>query len=94
MIPLRAKILTIVLAFLAVIGTAFLLYSLFTAENYKRLRLEGIEKTVEFETEKVNKTITEMERAAIAFAIAGQLIFEAQSKDLSETLALELFRSF
>jgi serine phosphatase RsbU (regulator of sigma subunit) len=70
------------------------MYSLFAAGNYKQLRLEGIEKTVEFETEKVNKIIAEIERSAIFFATGGQLCYKAQSKDFGETLALELFRSF
>ncbi|MCL2051497.1 MAG: SpoIIE family protein phosphatase [Lachnospiraceae bacterium] len=93
-ISLRAKILAIVLPFVAIIGVAFLVYSLFTTENYKMLRLSGIEKTVEFETEKVNKTIAEMERAAVVFAMAGQLAYDAQSRAFGETLAQELLRSF
>ncbi|MCL1893248.1 MAG: SpoIIE family protein phosphatase [Holophagaceae bacterium] len=91
---LRTKILTIVLAFLALTGVAFVIFSLFTARNYKRLRLEGIEKTVEFETEKVNKTIAEIERGAIFLATGGQLSYEARSKALGEKMALEFFRSF
>jgi len=92
---LRAKILTIVLAFLALIGIAFLVYSLFTTENYKQMRLAGIEQTIQIEIEKVNKFIAEMERAAIFFVTAGELVYEAQQeRELAETLALELFRSF
>jgi sigma-B regulation protein RsbU (phosphoserine phosphatase) len=91
---LRTKILTIVLAFLMLVSAAFAIYSLFAAKNYKRLRLESIERTVEFETEKVNKVITEIERSAIFFATGAQICFQAQAKSLGETLALELFRSF
>jgi len=91
---LRAKILYIVMAFLSVIGSGFVLYSIFTTINYKGLRLEVITKTVEFETEKVNKTIAEIERGAVLFAIGGHLCYETKSKALGEEIVVEFLRSF
>jgi sigma-B regulation protein RsbU (phosphoserine phosphatase) len=94
MFSIRTKILTITLVLLAFLGTAFVLYSIATTRNYKRLRLEGIEKTVAFETEKVNKIIAEMERGAVYLAVNGLLFFESQSYSLGETAVLEFLRGF
>jgi len=91
---LRTKILIIVLVFLALIGAAFVLYSMATTVNYKRLRLEGIRKTVEFETEKVNKIIAELENGAIVLAIDGLIFHESQSYSIGETLVLGYLRSY
>jgi sigma-B regulation protein RsbU (phosphoserine phosphatase) len=89
LISLRTRILLIVLFFLFLLGAAFVLYSMLTTVNYKRLRLEGIEKTVEIETERVNKIITEIEGGAIFYAISGTLCYESQSDELGEALAVE-----
>jgi len=91
---LRTKILTIVLVFLALIGAAFVLYSIATTVNYRSLRLEGIRKTVEFETEKVNKEIAEFERGAIILATIGETFNKPQLHTLGETLVLEYLRGF
>ena len=82
------------LFFLASIGTAFVIYSVATTVNYKRLRLEGIEKTVAFETEKVNRIIAELERGAIFYAAGGMLCYETQSEEFGERLAVEYISSF
>jgi sigma-B regulation protein RsbU (phosphoserine phosphatase) len=91
---LRTKILVIGLVFLAMTSTAFVLYSIATTKNYKRLRLESIRKTVEFETEKVNKLIAEMERGAIEMAIDGLIHHQSPSYTIGETLVLRYLRSF
>jgi phosphoserine phosphatase RsbU/P len=91
---LRTKILIIVLVFLALTGAAFVLYSMVTTVNYKRLRLEGIRKTVEFETEKVNKIIAELENGAIVLAVDGLIYHQSQSPSIGETLILGYLRSF
>ena len=91
---LRTKFIAIMLAFFAFIGAAFILYSMVTAMNYKRLRLEGITKTVEFETEKVNKTIAKIERGAIDLANSGMLFYKSQSKEEGEMSVLEYLHSF
>ena len=91
---IRTKILIITLVSLAFLGAAFVLYSIATTRNYKRLRLEGIEKTVAFETEKVNKLIVEMEHGAIEMAVNGLLFHESQSYSLGETAVLESLRGF
>ncbi|MCL2758940.1 MAG: SpoIIE family protein phosphatase [Treponema sp.] len=86
---IRTKILVIVLVFLSLIGTAFIFYSLATTVSYKRLRIESIQKTLEFETEKVNKVIAELERGSVFYSIGGQLCFEEQSETLGEKFAVE-----
>jgi hypothetical protein len=91
---LRTKILVIGLVFLAMTGAAFVLYSMATTVNYKRLRLEGIRKTVEFETEKVNKLIAGMEHGAIALAIDGLIFYQSQSYSIGEALVLRQLRGF
>jgi len=91
---LRTKILIIVLVFLALTGAAFVLYSMATTVNYKQLRLEGIRKTVEFETEKVNKVIAELENGAIVLAIDGLIYHQSQLSNIGETLILGYLRSF
>ncbi|MDR0311798.1 MAG: HAMP domain-containing protein, partial [Acidobacteriota bacterium] len=91
---LRTKILTIVLAFLAFIGAAFVLYSMVTTMNYKRLRLENTQRIVDFETEKVNKEIAEVERSAITFALNGFLFYTSQSYDVGITSVLEYMRTY
>ena len=84
----------IVLAFIAFLGTAFIVYSVFTTGDYKRLRLEGIERMVEYETETVNKKIAEIERGAIHFAISGLLHYKTQSNEIGELSVLEYLRSY
>jgi len=84
---IRTKIIVIVLVFLSLIGTAFIFYSFATTINYKQLRLENIERTLEFETEKVNKVIAELERGALFYSIGGLLNFELKSENFGETFA-------
>ena len=93
-ISIRSKILVIVLAFLALMGIAFVVYSVFITDNYKQLRREGIEKIVEFETEKVNKKIAEIERGAIHFAISGVLCYDSKSIEIGEESVLEYLFSY
>ena len=84
----------IILVFLAFLGVAFTVYSAYTTQNYKRLRLEGIEITVEHETEKVNKKIAEIERGAIHFAISGLLCLESRSVEVGELSVIEYLRDY
>jgi hypothetical protein len=91
---LRTKILTIVLVFLAFIGAAFVLYSMATTMNYKQLRLESITKTVEFETEKVNKAIVMIERSAVDLTGDGYMFYKSQSKEAAEAIVLGYLNSF
>ncbi|MCL2184623.1 MAG: SpoIIE family protein phosphatase [Treponema sp.] len=89
MFSIRTKIILIGLIFIALIGIAFFIYSIRTTVNYKSLRLEGIEKTVAFETEKVNKIIAEIEQGTLFYAISGMLAYKSQSIALSEDLIIE-----
>jgi len=91
---LRTKILAIGLAFFAFVGAAFVLYSVATTVNYKRLRLEGIGKTVEFETEKVNKIIMGMEQGAEILALNGLAFHQLLSDKINETLVTGYLGSF
>jgi len=94
MFSIRTKILTITLLFWVFMGVLFIWYSIVTTINYKQLRLEGIEKTVEFETEKVNRTIGLIERGAISLSRSGLLYYKSQSSEVSEISVLEYLRSF
>ena len=91
---IRIKILVIVLAIISLIGAAFIFYSMITTVNYKQIRLEGIEKTVGFETEKVNRIVAAIEQAAIFYAIGGMFSFQAKSDDFGEKLVVEYLNSF
>jgi len=86
---IRTKILIIVLAFLFIIGAAFVFYSINTTINYKRLRLEGIEKTIDYEIEKVNKIIAELERGAVFYTIGGFFTYKEQSEEFGENFVKE-----
>ena len=91
---LRTKILLIVFLFIIVIGAAFVLYSILTTVNYKQLRLEGIEKTVDLETEKVDKAIAEMQRSAVYLSLQGLLFYNTQAHDIDEISVREYLVSF
>jgi sigma-B regulation protein RsbU (phosphoserine phosphatase) len=71
------------------IGSSFIFYAIETTENYKRLRLESIQKTLDIETEKVNKMIAELERSAIFYALGGLLCYEEQSEKFGEEFVLD-----
>lgn len=71
-LSLRLKIVAIVFSFLAVFSLGFFIYSVTTTSNYRQLRMQAVEKTVEFESEQVNKTIREMQQNAIDLANAGR----------------------
>jgi len=91
---LRTKILAIGLVFFALLGAAFVLYSMATTVHYKRLRLEGIRKTVEFETEKVNKVIMGMEQGAEILALDGLISHRLQSYEINETMVIGFLNGF
>ncbi|MCL2720104.1 MAG: SpoIIE family protein phosphatase [Treponema sp.] len=90
---IRTKILIIVLVFLFIIGSAFVFYSINTTINYKNLRLEGIEKTINYEIEKVNKIIAELERGAVFYAVGGFFYYIQQSDEFGENFAVESLKS-
>jgi sigma-B regulation protein RsbU (phosphoserine phosphatase) len=86
---IRTKIIVIVLVFISIIGASFIIYSIATTENYKHLRIESIQKTIEIETEIVNNIIVKLERGAIFYALGGKLCYEDQSEELGEKFTLE-----
>ncbi|MCL2801439.1 MAG: SpoIIE family protein phosphatase [Treponema sp.] len=91
-ISLRIKILAIVLAFLSLVCAAFIIYSITTTRDLKDLRLQGIRKTVEYEAEKINKVISEIEQAAVFYIFASKVYNETQRDQLSEMLAVEYLK--
>jgi sigma-B regulation protein RsbU (phosphoserine phosphatase) len=86
---IRTKILVIVLIFISLISATFIFYSIATTANYKQLRLESIQKTLEIETEKINKIITELERGAVFYSLGGLLCYEEQSEELGEKFTVD-----
>jgi len=90
---LRTKILVIVFVFIAVIGSAFVIYSINAAENYEQQRYENIQKTINFETEKVNRIIAELERSAVFIAIGGKLCYETRSEEFGNKIILQYVNS-
>ena len=91
---IRTKILAIALIFLAFTGAAFLCYSLLTTAYYKDLRHDGIEKTIESETEKVNTLIAGIERSAVFAAMYGSLLYKTQSEDRGTNFILDYMRGY
>ena len=69
---IRGKILIIVISFLLILCTAFSVYSLITTANYKRLRIEALVSRVQFESERLNGSISVMEQDAAGLANAGR----------------------
>lgn len=86
---IRTKILVIVLIFISLISATFIFYSIATTANYKQLRLESIQKTLEIETEKINKIIIELERGAVFYSLGGLLCYEEQSEELGEKFTVD-----
>jgi len=93
-VSIRTKIISIVFIFLGLISTAFIIYSIVTTADLKKLRLDGIERLVEYETEKVNKVIAGLERAAIFYVLGSNVGFELAVGNPSERLVLEFTKSF
>ena len=86
---LRTKIIVIVLVFLSLIGAGFIFYSNTTIGNYKQLRHEAIERTLDYETEKVNKIIAQLERAAVFYGVGGKFCFTEKSDQFGEQFVVE-----
>ena len=72
---IRGKILIIVISFLLILCTAFSVYSLITTANYKRLRIEALVSRVQFESERLNGSISVMEQDAAGLANAGRAYY-------------------
>jgi len=94
MISIRIKILLIVLSSFFITMGIFALYSFVTTESYKQMRLKNIRKKIQSETEIVNKTIAEIEKCAIHFAVVGDVAFQNQSQALGEIILSEFVSSF
>ncbi|MDR0324401.1 MAG: cache domain-containing protein, partial [Treponema sp.] len=75
-------------------SVVFIGYSRLVTTQYRQLRLEGIEKNLAFETEKINKTIAAIERGAVALARDGLLFVKSQSMEIAEISVLEYLYSF
>ncbi|MDR0320320.1 MAG: SpoIIE family protein phosphatase [Treponema sp.] len=77
---------------MALVGVAFIFYSIVTTGVYKQMRLENIEKSLDFETEKVNKIIAELERGAVFYTIGGLLYYEGLTQESGQKYAEEGLR--
>jgi len=86
---LRTKILVIVLVFLSLIAAGFISYSVSTTANYKQLRQDGIERELDFETEKVNKIIARLEQGAVFYALGGNFYYDNQSNEIGEKFVID-----
>ena len=95
-ISVKTKILAILLGFFTLIAAAFAVYSVVTTANYKRLRTDEVSGIVAYESERVGKTIAEMERNAVDLALAGRQFFQSdeRSVDLGISVSVENFSAF
>ncbi|MCL1946273.1 MAG: SpoIIE family protein phosphatase [Chitinivibrionia bacterium] len=76
-----------------VAAAAFVFYSTIILENYRRMRIESVNEDIKFETESVNKAITEIKRAALFFAATAKVTLEEQSKVFGEKTTYEFMQS-
>jgi sigma-B regulation protein RsbU (phosphoserine phosphatase) len=79
---------------LAIAYGAHLFHLTLEGRRFALLRIESIKKTVEFETEKVNKIIAGLEQNAIVVANNGLLFYQSQSHNVGESLLLNYLRNF
>lgn len=93
---IRGKILAIVISFLLILCLAFSVYSLITTANYKRLRVEALVSRVQFESERLNRSISVMEQEAVGLANAGRAYYSyARHNDShGKKILLELMPNF
>ena len=92
----RFKILTVVLGFFALVALAFFFYSSVTTEHYRELRIGEVSKLVELESEKVGRSISNMERTAVHFAMLGEQVYNSRRapEDMGRYVSVEDFGSF
>jgi len=75
---IRAKLLLILLGLCALVAGAFAVYLHSTSARYRELRSREMVETVAFESERVARIISEMDRNAIDLALAGQQYYDAR----------------
>ena len=93
---IREKILLIVISFLIILCTAFIVYSQITTANYKRLRTEALVSRVLFESERLNRVIAVMEQDAAGLAAAGRA-YHSYARDNAlrgKSILLEMMPNF
>ena len=78
------------------VAIAFFIYASTTTENYRELRIGEVSKTVAYESERVGRVITEMERNAVDLALAGRQFFISgeHHERIGESLTVENFNAF
>ena len=91
---IRGKILAIVISFLLILCLAFSVYSLITTANYKRLRVEALVSRVQFESERLNRSISVMEQEAVGLANAGRAYYSYARHNDSHGKKILLFSIF
>ena len=93
---IRGKILLIVISFLIILCTAFIVYSQITTANYKRLRTEALVSRALFESERLNRVIAVMEQDAAGLAAAGRA-YHSYARDNAlrgKSILLEMMPNF
>lgn len=93
---IRTKILGIVFSFLLLSLAAFVVYSINATATFRKLRMDGVVKTVELAGENINALIGEMERNVIDFANAGAVFYASgdHSDATGERIVVENFHNF
>ena len=78
------------------IAAAFAVYSAVTTANYKQLRTDEVLGIVAYESERVGKTIAEMERNAVDLALAGRQFYQSGGRpdELGVSVSVENFSAF
>ena len=95
-ISIRIKILVILLGVFLLISTAFAVYSTLTTRNYRQLRINEVTMLAAFESERIARVISEMERNAIDLALMGQqyYLYGDHSSLQGISIAVDNFTAF
>ncbi len=78
------------------IAAVFAVYSVITTENYRKLRLDEVSKTVAFESERVSGVIAEMERNAVDLSLSGRQFYlsDEHTEEMGVSVSTENFKAF
>lgn len=93
---IRAKIFLVVISFLLIMCFAFSFYAVNTTTNYRKLRIDELAATVQYKSERINTTITEMEQDALSLANAARVfyLYTDRRTSVGESIVLNNIRIF
>ncbi len=93
---IRAKIFLVVISFLLIMSFAFSFYAVNTTTNYRKLRINELEATVQYKSERINTYITEMEQDALSLANAASVfyLYTDRGRKIGNTIVLNNIRTF